>query len=348
MSASTSGPDLRAAFHLTDLPSLSRSTADRSEQLRTDETHRAATWPTARVVRVDPFGRSPLEPTGDGALRLVTQPSSAFGPSVPEGAVLLGEEDGVAFWALRVPDPDAGNEANDAGSGFPADSADGWSDLRISGAELDARSAGLMTTAVALLNWNERTVFCARDGSPTHVIKAGWARLCAAAGHEEYPRTDPSMICLVHDGGDRVLLARQPVWPAGRYSVLAGFVEAGESLEACVARECAEEVGVTVHTISYLGSQPWPFPRSLMIGFEAVADPDESLRLQEGEIDNARWVTRDELRTALARGHWMTRVGAHGVGGTAFESGSSADGHELVLPGGVSIARAMLEAWAGA
>ena len=117
------------------------------------------------------------------------------------------------------------------------------------------------------------------------------------------------MICLVHDGADRVLLARQPIWPAGRYSVLAGFVEAGESLEACVARECAEEVGVDVHTISYLGSQPWPFPRSLMIGFSAVADPDQPIKLQEGEIEGARWVTRAELREALDAGEWSHRDG---------------------------------------
>ena len=157
------------------------------------------------------------------------------------------------------------------------------------------------------------------------------------------------MICLVHDGADQVLLARQPIWPAGRYSVLAGFVEAGESLEACVARECAEEVGVDVHTISYLGSQPWPFPRSLMIGFSAVADPDQPIKLQEGEIEGARWVTRAELREALEAGEWSHRDGtprgAQGVGGTAFEAGA---GRELILPGGVSIARAMLEAWAAA
>ena len=272
--------------------------------------------------------------------------------------MLLGEEDGTAYWAVRVPDP-AEAHANDAGSGFMTAEQwaragggpdhENWTDLRTSGADLDARGAGLLTTAVALLNWHDRSGFCARDGSEMYPIKAGWARLCRAHEHEEYPRTDPSMICLVHDGADRVLLARQPIWPAGRYSVLAGFVEAGESLEACVARECAEEVGVDVHTISYLGSQPWPFPRSLMIGFSAVADPDQPIKLQEGEIEGARWVTRDELREALDAGEWSHRDGnprgAQGVGGTAFEAGA---GRELILPGGVSIARAMLEAWAAA
>jgi NAD+ diphosphatase len=341
----TAGPDLRAAFHLDTLPRLSRSTVDRREQVRDDPQHVASTWPLSRVVRVDPRGRTPVEETDDGSLRLVDAPARDFGDTVPDGAVLLGEEDGTTYWGVRVPDPD---ESNDAGSGFSA--LELWRDLRISGGDLDARSAGLLTTAVALLSWHERSRFCARDGSPMRAIKAGWAQLCEAHDHEEYPRTDPSMICLVHDGADRVLLARQPIWPEGRYSVLAGFVEAGESLEACVARECAEEVGVAVSTITYLGSQPWPFPRSLMIGFSAVADPDAPMKLQQGEIENARWVTRDELREALAAGDWMTREGdggrgAHGVGGTAFEAG---EGRELILPGGVSIARAMLEAWAAA
>ena len=107
---------------------------------------------------------------------------------------------------------------------------------------------------------------------------AAGTRVCEANAHEEYPRTDPAVICLVHDGVDRVLIARQPVWPAGRFSVLAGFVEAGESLEACVARELHEEVGAEVTEIRYLGSQAWPFPRSLMIGFHALADPEVPLR----------------------------------------------------------------------
>jgi NAD+ diphosphatase len=162
--------------------------------------------------------------------------------------------------------------------------------------------------------------------------KAGWATKCPNCGREEYPRTDPAVICLVHDGpgdGSQVLLARQPIWPKGRYSVLAGFVEAGESLEACVAREICEEVGVDVTDIRYLGSQPWPFPRSLMLGFAAHAAPDQPVRLQDGEIEEALWVSRDMVREALA---------------------AEADGaeHWLGLPGPTSIARRMLESWADA
>jgi NAD+ diphosphatase len=131
----------------------------------------------------------------------------------------------------------------------------------------------------------------------------------------------------VHDGADQVLIARQPVWPPGRFSVLAGFVEAGESLEACVARELHEEVGAEVTDIRYLGSQAWPFPRSLMIGFHALADPTVPLRPADGEIAEAKWITRAELRAALAHGDWGARA-------------------PLLLPGRVSIARSMLESWA--
>jgi NAD+ diphosphatase len=206
-----------------------------------------------------------------------------------------------------------------------------WLDLRGAGSFLDSTSAGLFTTAVALTNWHSRARFCANCGSVVRRVKVGWATLCTGCGREEYPRTDPAVICLVHDrdgvDGTQVLLARQPVWPKGRYSVLAGFVEAGESLEACVAREIGEEVGVDVADIRYLGSQPWPFPRSLMLGFAASADPAQALRMQDGEIEEARWVSRDELREALA-------------------AEASGDPHWLGLPGPTSIARRMLESWA--
>ena len=180
-----------------------------------------------------------------------------------------------------------------------------------------------------MLNWHQEARFCARCGAPTEREQAGWMRRCVREGHEEYPRTDPAVICLVHDGADRVLLARQPVWPVGRYSVIAGFVEAGESLEACVAREVAEEVGVAVRDIRYLGSQPWPFPRSLMLGFSAVADATQPLRLADGEIEDALWVSRAQLRAAAARGDWAAQT----------------DDGALLLPPPVSIARAMLDAW---
>ena len=135
----------------------------------------------------------------------------------------------------------------------------------------------------------------------------------------------------MHDGADRVVLARQTVWPERMFSLLAGFVEAGESFETCVVREIAEEIGLSVRDVRYLGSQPWPFPRSLMVGFHAVADPDQEFSFNDGEIAEAHWFTRDEVRDALAAGDW----------GSAAASSS-----ELLLPGSVSIAREIIESWA--
>jgi NAD+ diphosphatase len=324
------------SFELDTPPVLSRSAMLRDEPLRTDTAGLLAGWPSARLVVVDTKGRTPVEWAGtpssdsrheeagwdivEGAgARLRTRPTT--GDTPPEDAVLLGEAGGVAYWTVRgEPDLVAGDDPSE------------WVDLRTAGAALDALGAGLLTTAISVLNWHDAARFCARDGSPTHPANAGWHRHCEANGHEEYPRTDPAVICLVHDGADQVLLARQPVWPEGRYSVLAGFVEGGESLEACVLREIHEEVGVDVTDIRYLGSQAWPFPRSLMLGFQAVADPTATLVPADGEIAEAMWVPRAELRAALERGDW---------------AGQPEPGERLLLlPGKVSIARSMLEAWA--
>ena len=144
-----------------------------------------------------------------------------------------------------------------------------------------------MATATALLNWHDSARFSAVDGSPTKSIKGGWSRVNPVNGHEEFPRIDPAVICLVHDGHDRAVLARQTVWPERLFSLLAGFVEAGESFEACVVREIAEEIGLTVRDVRYLGSQPWPFPRSLMVGFHAIGDPEQEFAFNDGEIAEA-------------------------------------------------------------
>ena len=303
-------------FALTSPPVLSRNAVLRDETVRTDVERQLKSWRSARLVVVDAQGRTPVEWADDGSARLHTRPTSGDAPN--EAAVLLGECDDVAYWAVR-------GEVDLAAGDDPSE----WADLRTTGAVLDDLGAGLFTSAAAVLNWHDAAGFCGRDGSPTHPDNAGWHRVCEAAGHEDYPRTDPAVICLVHDGGGRVLLARQPVWPARRYSVLAGFVEAGESLEACVAREIHEEVGVHVREIGYLGSQAWPFPRSLMVGFQAVADPEEPLVLADGEIEAAQWYTRAEVREALQEGDWSERSEA-----------------PLLLPGKVSIARSMLDSWA--
>ncbi len=320
-------------FQLGEPPTLSRSTVDRSEAVRTDPAGLAKLWATGRVILLDEKGRTPV---GAGATSLAPRPAVRVAEERPPDALLLGEHDGVGYWAVQraerlregVASPDS---AWGLWTGAASEDGEEWHDLRTVGALLDDTSAGLYTTAVALVSWHRRAGFCGRCGSRTERVHAGWATHCTGCGREEYPRTDPAVICLVHDdvgaNGAHVLLARQPIWPPERYSVLAGFVEAGESLEACVAREIAEEVGVEVTGIRYLGSQPWPFPRSVMIGFTAVAPSGAELRPADGEIEEARWVSRADLRAALA-------------------AGGEIEG--LKLPGPTSIARLMLSGWAAA
>ncbi|ONI86048.1 NADH pyrophosphatase [Saccharothrix sp. ALI-22-I] len=312
------------SFELVELPALSRFTVDRQEPLRGDVQRIAQLWPKARVLTVDARGRTLV---ADQASRLVDRPATEFGDGPPDTAVLLGEQDGVAYWAVPLTEDETDVSAPTGRAWFNPELTDEpqWLDLRAVGALLDDTGAGLFTSAVALFHWHRSARFCAMCGGPTESIKSGWARVCELCGREEYPRTDAAVICLVHDGADQVLLARGAGWPEGRYSVLAGFVEAGESLEACVAREIVEEVGVEVGGIRYLGSQPWPFPRSLMVGFEAVADPTDPLRLADGEIAQARWVSRADVRQALA------------------EPGSVPD---LLLAPGASIAYRMIQSWA--
>lgn len=317
-------------FELLDLPALSRFTVDRREPLRADVERLTALWPKARVIAVDKRGRTMVADKGS---RIVDQSALEFGDTPPADAVLLGEQDGVAYWGVPLPDDPEETQISPARAWQFPDLTDEPQllDLRAVGALLDDTGAGLLTSAVAAFAWHRNAKFCARCGSPTESVKSGWARVCTKCSHEEYPRTDAAVICLVHDGvggnGENVLLARGAGWPEGRYSVLAGFVEAGESLEACVAREIVEEVGVAVDSIRYLGSQPWPFPRSLMVGFTAIADPAEPLVPADGEIAQAKWVSRDQVRQALA------------------EPGSVED---LLLAPGASIAYRMISSWAAA
>lgn len=306
-------------FQLQSVPLLSRIGADRADQLRTDVEAAAAGWADAALLRVDSRNQVLV---ADG--RVVLGAASALADKPPPDAVFLGRiSGGRQVWAVRGPlqepdDPDLRATVTD---------------LRRSGQRFDDTSAQLVSSAMALLNWHDSARFSARDGAPTKPVRCGWARVNPLTGHEEFPRIDPAVICLVHDGGERAVLARQTVWPQRLFSLLAGFVEAGESFEVCVAREIREEIGLDVRDVRYLGSQPWPFPRSLMVGFHAVADPDQGFSFNDGEIAEAAWFTRDEVRAALAAGDWSS----------AAESASS-----LLLPGSVSIARVIIESWAAA
>jgi NAD+ diphosphatase len=200
---------------------------------------------------------------------------------------------------------------------------DAWHGLRKTGAGLGARDAGLYAEALALANWHDTHLHCPRCGSATQISEAGWRRDCQKDGHQIFPRTDPAIIVSVIDDQDRILLGSQGVWEDNRWSILAGFVEPGESLAAAVAREVFEESGVRVVAPEYLGSQSWPFPYSLMVGFTARVDPNHKhleLAPDGVEIEKLRWFSREEL---------------------AAEAGS------LLLPGKLSIAGALIEHWYG-
>lgn len=305
------------SFTLRNTPLLSRVGADRADTLRTDIDAAIAGWPDALVLRVD--RRNQVLIAGGS---VVLGKATGLGDSPPEQAVFLGRlDDGRHVWAIR-----AGLEAPED----PTVESEVL-DLRRAGAIFDDASAQLVSTATALLNWHDNARYSPVDGAPTKSIKAGWSRLNPDNGHEEFPRIDPAVICLVHDGHDRAVLARQGVWPERLFSILAGFVEAGESFEACVVREIAEEVGLDVTDVQYLGSQPWPFPRSLMVGFHALGDPEQPFAFNDGEIAEAQWFTRAEVRDALANGDW-----------------SSESTSRLLLPGSISIAREIIESWAAA
>jgi len=261
------------------VPVLSRVAHDRAHLSR------ALPDPTGgrpvRVLTIDPARTVPVAEGPDGP-RLVWDEQ----PELPRGAVYLGEADGVPYAAVR------GDRALTV-NGRPVDV---WAGLREVGADLPDLDAGLLVEAIGIVEWHERNRFSPVSGAAMTVERHGWVQRDPETGIEVFPRTDPAVIMLVHDGGDRVILGRQAVWAPGRFSILAGFVEPGESAEAAVAREVAEEVGLTVTDIRYVTSQPWPFPQSLMLGFIARADGDQELRLDPDEIEEARWFTRAELR----------------------------------------------------
>ena len=257
------------------VPALSRATVDRDAHLRDDAAGLERAWETGEVLVVDEQGRALL----DGTDLVLVRPDEA-----PEGdRYYLG---GGRYFAVRGPLPrKLGTVAKN---------------LREVGHLLGDRDAGLLVHAVGLANWHATHTHCPRCGAPTRSVKGGAVRVCDVDGSEHFPRTDPAMIVLVHDGRDRCLLGRQAVWPAGRYSTLAGFVEPGESAEQAVVREVSEETGVVVRDVAYAASQPWPFPASLMLGFTALADPDAEPVARDGELEDCRWFHRDELRDGSA------------------------------------------------
>jgi NAD+ diphosphatase len=285
---------------------LSRATLDRAGHERRDPAliDRLLSDPGTRVAAVR-GDRMRVEPTPGGA-RLALRPPEAG--DADRLVVYLGRGPGGAAYAAVVEDDSPEPESE-------------WATLRQVGAGLEDTDAGIFTAGLALANWHRHHPRCPRCGAATEPEQGGWIRRCEQDGSEHYPRTDPAVIMSVVDPAERLLLARSPGWPERNYSVLAGFVEPGESLESAVAREVAEEVGIVVQDARYLGNQPWPFPSSLMVGFETRA-PTTELRLDPQEISDALWVTRDDYRARLRGG-------------------------ELRVPTGISIAKRIIEHWLG-
>lgn len=199
-----------------------------------------------------------------------------------------------------------------------------WISLRTLSTDLDARDVGLTTRAVALANWHRSHEYSPRSGRMTTPKQGGWVRVDPDDGSEHFPRTDPAVIIAITDANERILLASNQQWDERVYSLVAGFVDPGESLEQAVIREVQEETGLIVRGPQYLGSQPWPFPASLMLGFQATLDDTLVNERPDGvEIRSLRWFTREELTKAVNAG-------------------------EVIIPGGTSISRAIINAWHGA
>ena len=282
---------------LLNLP-LSRSELDRAAHLRADSNALAEMWQRAKIIELvgDRFRIK-----GDG-LAFVT-------PEVSGERFFLGLDLGKTpyFAAYR--------------SGDEAPSAD-FETLRTIGKKLNALEIGAAVHALALSQWHESHQRCAKCGAGTEVGMAGALRKCSSCAAEHHPRTDPAIIVLVKDERDRILLGRQKVWPEKRFSTFAGFVEPGESFESTVIREIREECGGEVKSMRYLGSQPWPFPASIMIAYEAIVSNPDLVKPDGEEIEEIIWLDRTQIKVLVAN-------------------------QELLLPPAISVARAMINAWYG-
>jgi NAD+ diphosphatase len=286
-------------------PVLSRAAVDRDSKTRESEGALAAAWESAKVLVVDEERRALVDGT---ELVFVAHEQAPAGDRL-----YLGVLDGDSYFAVAGP--------------LPRKLGARAMNLRDVGGVLSDRDAGLLVHAIGLLNWHAVHTHCPRCGAPTDSIKGGSVRRCQADGTEHFPRTDPAIIVLVTDGADRAVLGRQASWPDKRFSTLAGFVEPGESLEQAVVREVYEEAGVVVTGVTYRGSQPWPFPASLMLGFWAECDPSSQPVPLDGELAEARWFTREQMRDA---GGWDAASG------------------ELMLPPSISIAHQLITDWVNA
>ena len=294
---------------------------DRAAHLRLDESYLQAAWKNAKVLQFQDEKFLAI----DNQLQIVD--GNELGDYQPQSDYFLG----VEYVQSTIPNSSAEKEISahffvrnyssevQAGKELPIENL---RTLREIGAFLSPRDIGLSVHAQGLANWHKKHPRCSQCGAATTVISGGSVRKCLIDESEHYPRTDSAIIVLVKDDQDRILLGRQKAWPKNRFSTFAGFVEPGESFEHCVMREVAEEAGINLTKINYLGSQPWPFPSSLMIAFEAITDNPAAARPDGDEIEEIRWFSRSEMKQAI-------------IDST------------LILPLEISVARQMINGWYG-
>ncbi|TDE97506.1 NAD(+) diphosphatase [Occultella glacieicola] len=309
-------------MHSDHLP-LARASVDRDghARVRPGLLDDLLAEPSTRVLTID-GDRVATAGSDDAALAFV--PPSDRVPGA--GLLYLGRDEDAAYLAQVLgagPRPAAGDldRRTDDPQGSTVSPPPSYAVLRDIGWQLGDRDAGLAVGALALANWHRTHTHCPRCGTPTEVIDGGWVRRCPADESLHYPRTDAAVIMAISDEAGRILLGHAPQWPEGQFSVPAGFVEPGESLEAAVRREVFEETNVVVGEVTYRASQPWPFPASLMVGFAGRATGTD-VRPDGEEITEARFYSADELREA-----WTTGA--------------------IRLPRPTSIARSLIEEWYG-
>ena len=274
---------------------------DRSAHLRSDEAYLQSSWPNALVLQFN------SEKFASQSNQLTFVKGASLGEYDSQIDYFLGVKDGENFFLRHLSDETLTSE---------------FKSLRAIGSFLSPRDIGLAVHAQGLANWHSKHPRCSLCGGPTVVVLAGAVRRCPTDQSEHYPRTDSAIIVLIKNDKDQILLGRQKVWPKYRFSTFAGFVEPGESFEHCVIREVREEAGVELTKINYLGSQPWPFPASLMIAFEAITNTPELARPDGDEIEEIRWFSREEMKSAILD-------------------------KSLILPFEISVARQMINAWYG-
>jgi NAD+ diphosphatase len=291
------------------------SRIDRAGELRTNQNSLDQLWSKARILHIAE-GRIAASGTALSFISASDVAAAIESGDFAEGSKYflgLDIESRTPFfaWDTNWHKPLSDEEKNE-----------GFSTVRELGAQLSEQELELSLHAIALSNWHSAHPRCPRCGAATRVDLGGAARFCEADQSQHHPRTDSAVIVLVKDRQDRILLGHQPVWPEGRFSTFAGFLEPGETFEQCVAREIFEESAVQVSELKYLGSQPWPFPASIMISFEAVTDNPEDARGDGEEITEVKWFSRAELLAATKDG-------------------------SLLLPPSISVARKMIERWLG-